>query len=253
MPSPADDLAALRDGDPADRKPYRLKLDTGLTLEAPSARRLAEVYAFPALATSYELHRSGAALLARVPGDDAEPTAVPLAALAERVRAAVAALPDDPAAGRPYRDARHLAAEAAEDTAAAYFVAVARAVVRLAPPWRPPAASADRGPAMTAAQRKALSRDRERAAELASVREWLDLWLEEDAPAPGSRVCAAELFETCLEALTDLAEDGELLADEETPIRPPRRRAFYAAADELLGPRRRHGRADVLVYTLPTR
>ncbi|WP_166028630.1 hypothetical protein [Streptomyces chilikensis] len=110
------------------RRPYRLKLDTGLSLELPGPVLLAEIV-FPVLNAGRDLRADGSALVDLATGEP-----VGLLGHADAVRAFVAALPDDRAAGRPYSDLRLFVAEAQPGHVAKYMADVARAVRRVAPP-----------------------------------------------------------------------------------------------------------------------
>lgn len=270
MTEPATALARLRDGDPSDRKPFRLKLDSGLSIEAPSPRRLAEVFVVPLLRERAEIYRQGAGLLKRPQGSADAPAPLPLADLASAIGRKLADLPElkTTDAGRPYRDARALALHGEPATVGAYLANVARAVVTLAPKYRRPAAEVERPPAMTAAERKAAQRARDRAAEISSARWWLEGYLtgwdgDDEAPAPGSRVPAAELYDLAVDAIEETVDEYEglmpgeswedIAEEDNLPERPrvPRRRIFYEVADELLGTRRRGAHGSALQYVIP--
>lgn len=263
-------LAALRDGGrhrahPGDR-PRRLRLDVGITLEAPGPRVLANVLALPWLtARGQEIlrPRSGAALLARRVGTDEEPQPLDLRALASDLGTMLAALPDRPDAGRPYRNARDLVRHAEPATRDAYLLDVVRYLRRLpdVETWtapRPAAPTLGRPPASTPAQRKAAQRARDAYAEEDTARVWLRHYLTgwgepHEAPTPGARVPAPELFSEAAAWAEDVVD--EYSSEEDTsegsewaafaqregyPLRPrvPGRTRFYTTADGVLGARR---------------
>lgn len=263
-------LAALRDGGrhrthPGDR-PRRLRLDVGITLEAPGPRVVAAVLALPWLtARGQEVlrPRSGPALLVRCVGTDDEPQPLDLHALAADLGAVLAALPDRPDAGRPYRDARDLARHAEPATRDAYLLDVVRYLRRLPDvrTWTPPRADApatEQPPATSPAQRKAAQRAREKSAEEDTARVWLRHYLTgwgepDEVPAPGSRVPAPTLYsdaaawaENVLDEYStevDTSEGSEwatYAAEEGYPLRPRPlgRTCFYRTADGVLGARR---------------
>lgn len=242
--SPADALAALRDGQryrshPADR-PRRLKLDSGPSLEWPGSRVLADVYVRPYLCETREVYRSGGALLVRPLESEDAPTVVDVADLVAELRAQLGALPEHPEAGRPYRDLRLLVDQARRATLDEYLRDVVLQLRRRAPVWRPSAehVTVERPPAQTAAQRVAAHRERRTAAERASAAEFLAVYLED--AVPGERVIASDLYARAAEAIEDWDED-------ELPA--PGSRTFYAVADEILGARTHsHG---ARFYTIP--
>lgn len=255
-------LAALRDGryyaKQAER-PVALRTDSGVYLEIPGPAVLADVFALPwLLAGEREHYRSGAALLVRPRGSQDEPRPVDQRDLTPLLLRALKALPDlsSAEAGRPYRDLRRYLTEASPAARDGYLAKVISHTRRLLPEWRPPKApKAPSGPARSAAERKAASRERARSDEEASAREWLEGFLSgwdggEERPAPGSRWLAAELYDTAAEAIGDYAEDGEEREDGGA-YRVPRQRVFYSVADELLGPRRRGAKGSAMAYTIP--
>lgn len=259
IPAHAATLARLGPGDPDDGRPFRVRLDSGLNLETPSAKRLAEVYALPYLTGDRELYREGSAILARAKGSTAAPTPVPFADLADEIRASLSSLPEVPAAeaGDRYHDARLLVLHGDAGTVGAYVEAVVRAVRVRLPAYRPPRPAAERGPALTPSEYVKRSRDKAARIEADSVRYWLADYLAgeiQDAPlpAPGETVPAAELFELASEGLADWALADDVMPSGEL-VRSPRRRVFYAVADEILGERHRVGKARTAVYTMPAR
>lgn len=263
-------LAALRDGGrhrthPGDQ-PRRLRLDVGLTLEVPGPRVLADVLALPWL-TDRGLEvlrpRSGPAVLARPVSTDEEPRPLDLHALAAELGAVLAALPDRPDAGRPYRDARDLARHAEPATQDAYLLDVVRHLRRLPAvrtwtPLRPDGPTVERPPVSTPAQRKAAQRARDKSAETDTARAWLRHYLTgwgdpDGVPAPGSRVPASGLYSDAAawagdvldeySSEEDTSEGSEWAAYAEKegyPLRPrvPGRTRFYTTADDVLGARR---------------
>lgn len=242
MPSPIDALAALRDGNARDAKPLRLKLDTGLSIDAPGARYLAEVFFLPLLSRSREVFRSGAAILARPSGSDAAPKPINQQDLAEELRGALLALPERSSAeaGRPYRDLRLFVAEAEPASVAAYVRDVVVGVRALAPTYRAPKARRERGPAKSTAELKAAQRERQRAQAKAAAEAWLLDYLANDAE-PGARVMASDLYE--------IAESDNFSTADFQASHEPGPRQFYAVADEILGTRRySHGQR---FYVIP--
>lgn len=257
MPIHSANLAALRDGrfyKRRDEQPVKFKLDadgSGVSIELPGPRIMAEKFVLPWLRERFDVYRSGAALLVRPKGADAEPAPLNQLALAADLRAALAALPDLPTAGRPYEDSRK-AAEGGTAKMDAYLATVVVVVRRIASVWKAPAAVVDAAPALTVAERKAAQRERERATEEASAREWLEGYLDspDEPPTPGDRVNAAELYDSAVEVIGDYVEDGETRDDGGT-YRVPRRRVFFAVADELFGASRKRGaHGSALVYTI---
>lgn len=257
MPEYSDNLAALRDGRfyrRPDERPVTFKLDadgSGVSIELPGPRIMAETFALPWLRERFDVYRSGSALLVRPKGADDEPAPLNQLALAVDLRAVLAALPDLPTAGRPFEDSRK-AAESGGARMDAYLASVVVLVRRIASVWKAPAAVVDVAPALTPAARKAAQRDRDRAAETASAREWLEGYLAADnePPAPGDRVNAAELYDDAAEVIGDYVEYGETREDGGT-YRVPRRRVFFAVADELFGASRKRGaQGSALAYTI---
>lgn len=256
IPAHAVHLARLSAPDREDGRPFRVRLDSGLNLEAPSAKRLAEVYALPLLTEDRELFREGAAVLVRAKGSEDAPRPVPLADLAEEIRVSLELLPEALGeAGDRYQDARLLVIHGDAGTVDAYAEATARAVRVKLSTYRPPRPARERGPALTHSQMVKRSRDKAARIEADSVRYWLADFLAgeiEDAPlpAPGETVPAAELCELATEGLADWALADDVMPSGEV-VRLPRRRVFYAVADEILGERRRVGKARTAVYTIP--
>lgn len=242
MPSPIDALAALRDGNARDPKPLRLKLDSGLSIDAPGARYLADVYFLPLLCRDRDVFRSGAAILARPTGSDAAPKPLNQQDLADELHAALLALPERSSAeaGRPYRDLRLFVAEAEPASVAAYVRDVVIGVRALAPVFRAPKARRERGPAKSAAELKAAQRERQRAQAKAAAEAWLLDYLKNDAE-PGARVLASDLYE--------IAESDNFSTAHFQASHEPGPRQFYAVADEVLGDRRySHGKR---FYVIP--
>lgn len=259
--SAADGLAALRDGRFTDPKShYRVKLDTGISLEAPAPALLADVFAGPYFRAELDLFRSSAAILIRPKGSTDRPTPVPLADLVGALRRALLALPDRTDAGRPYTDARILVRDGEPGTVDEYLASTVRAVRRTANVYKAPArprTSRDR-PARTGTERSRECRDRARAAETASVRWWLEHYItgwdgDLEPPAPGTAVPAAALLADCLSSLDESADLAEPVAGDGTVARVPRRRVFYDVADDVLGPRQRAGKSRTAVYVIPYR
>lgn len=256
------DLARLSDGRHyAHRaeKHVTLKADSGVTLEIPGPRLLAQTYAAPWLLSGVDAYRSGAALLSRPQGSDEEPRATHLGELTKELLAALQRLPElsRQEAGRPYCDLRLYLTEASPAHRDAYLAEVVAHTRRLLPAYRPPAErkAADRAPAKTPAERKAESRERARRNEEASAREWLGNFLtgwdgDTDAPEPGSRWIASELYETAVEAIEESVDLEEERLDGGAYV-VPGKRAFYAVADELLGARRRGAKGTTHVYVIP--
>ncbi|SFF52971.1 hypothetical protein [Blastococcus tunisiensis] len=224
------DLAALRDGGPWQRttalRPVTLKLDSGLSVELPGPRVLADVVR-PALIAARPLFRDGGAIVT-TDGQDVRPIADD--ALSGELRQAIAALPDRDDAGRPYTDLRLFVAEAEPDTVAAYLADVVRHVRAGLRPYREVKPVAERAPAMTPAERQRTRRERIRAAQVAASEDWVRAWLEDDDVAPGA-YAAADLYEVAVGAIEDWIED-----DDEVAV--PGRKTFYAVADRLIGRRR---------------
>lgn len=254
------DLARLSDGRyyaKKTEKPVRLKTDSGVSLEIPGPRILAEVYALPWLRSGVDAYRSGSAILTRPTGSDAEPRARHLGELANELLAALMGLPErgTTEAGRPYRDLRLFLTEATPAARGKYLADVVAQLRALLSAYRPPVAREERPPAKTTAERKAAQRERERADEEASARDWLEGLLtgwgdDDEVPAPGSRWLASELYETAVEAIEEYMDAGDPRPDG-GDYAVPRQRVFYSVADELLGPRRRGAKGSARVYVIP--
>ncbi|OII27538.1 hypothetical protein [Frigoribacterium sp. MCBA15_019] len=254
MPTPADRLAALRDGGayrpPRDpRRPCQERLEDnglGLTVEYPSPLVLAETFARPLLETGRRLYRDRAAILASTGGT---PAPITHATLVTELRAALEALPDRADAGRPYADVRRLLAAGSTPKVDAYLADTVRALCwrDVLPEWTPPREAKPAGPPRTSAQVRADHRARIRGDEEASARWWLTNADGEGFLAePGERIGAVELAEQAAAALGELASTGEHLDpedDKSPPALVPRRRVLLAVATEVFGrPRRdRHG------------
>ncbi|MGY1804221.1 hypothetical protein ACI78T_13175 [Blastococcus sp. SYSU D00922] len=185
---------------------------------------------------------------------------VPLDVLqvAAELRAYLAALPERAEAGRPYCDLRLLVTVCASATIEGYLLDAVRFARLLAPVWRPAKERKPRPPAMTPAEKKAAQKDRDRQREDETAEWWLRLFLGgQDAPTPGDRLVAGDLYALAAEVLTDIVEEAEEdldawaeeAADDGSPRRPrvPGRTRFYAVADQMLGPRRRINGARVYV------
>ncbi|MFD1714162.1 hypothetical protein ACFSBZ_06745 [Amnibacterium flavum] len=72
---------------------------------------------------------------------------------------------------------------------------------------------------------------------------WLrDDW--DDWPDPGRRVLAGVLYDAARRGIGELAAAGELIVDDGPPFFVPGPRIFYAAADAVLGARRRSNGVD---------
>lgn len=253
-------LARLSDGRyyaKKAEKPVTLKTDSGVSLEIPGPRILAELYAVPWLSASTDAFRSGAAILTRSPNSRDEPVALFPGDLTNRLLDALKCLPDLSVteAGRPYRDLRLFLTEASPTARTKYLADVVAQVRALLPAYRPPAVPKERGPAKTAAERLTAHRARVRREEELTAREWLGNFLsgwggEEEAPAPGSRWLASELYGTAVDAIQEFADCEEERLDGGNYV-TPRQRVFYAVADELIGPRRRGAKGSAMVYVIP--
>lgn len=283
-----DGLASLRDGryvETRSRRPRSLRLDSdglGITVEIPAPRVLVEVLdLFP---DDVEVFRRGQALATRPRGSDAtgdDLQALDLTDEARRLVEFFAGLPDRDDAGRPYNDLR-LFARASPDLAESYLLEVLRALrSTLSTAPRPPRPA--RG-GTSAAERKRRSRERIRVEEDSSARWWLENYLSgfddpEEAPAPGTRVAAPDLYALASEALAEVveeydeevtdprpgspnfflslaerAEEWEEYADDEGyPLRPrvPSSLRFYAVAEEVLGPRSSRSTGGLRYFTIP--
>lgn len=252
-----DALAALRDGrryTRRDEQPRKLKLDSGLSLEFPGPRLLATTLVLPWLRERYDVYRLGGAILTRPSGTLDEPTGLNRRTAAEDLRAVIAALPSRTDAGRPYRDLRLFVAHGTPDSVAAYLGEALAAVRLLAAEWRPPRPIVDRAPGLSPVERMAAKRERDRTAEVASARWWLELTLDDpdEDLATGARVTAAVLYELAADTLADMIDDAELLDDDDPASVPrvPGPRVFYSVTDEVLGARRR-GTNGAQTYTIP--
>lgn len=262
--TPYDSLAAYdfpeverrfpRQGDPRNAR-SRYVTDPGGEQHAariPSPVALAQVFARPLLE---ERHGT----VYRHPGDKARlmagETTLAEGDVKDHVFAALMGLPERDDLG-PYDAYTSLLRIRADDPEASflrrYAADVAKAVYRRdvfpAPPAPQKAPKAPRT-AKTPAQWKADQRARERAAETASARDWLAMYLAE--ASPGERIATAELHALAVEAIEDLLEDeDDPECEDGTPWRVPGRRLFYAIADEALGARRRSN--GVTFYVIPT-
>jgi hypothetical protein len=237
-----------------DEQPIRLKLDSGIAVELPGPRVLAEAYALPRLRDSVDVFRAGQALLARPTGTSEAPTPANQLQLAADLGDALAALPRRDDAGDFYRHLGYFMTEATPGRIQSYLRDVISALRILVPVWRPPAASQVRHRPMTPTERKRAQRSRDRHAEILSARWWVLAALEDtDGYSPGTRIVAADLYAQACAALSDLADDEEPI-DDDDPDSPtvsvPGRGVFYAVADEILGPRRR-GNHGAHTYVIP--
>lgn len=259
------DLARLRDGRyyaKKAEKPVTLKTDSGVALEIPGPLVLAEVFALPWLRSQVDAYRSGSALLTRQSGSDEMPKAIHQGDLATELLTVLQNLPElsTAEAGRPYRDLRLYVTEVSPAVRSAYLADVVAHTRRLLPQWRPPAPQVERAPAKTAAERKSAerksaSRERLRREQELSAREWLQGFLtgwdgDTEAPAPGSRWIASELYETAREAIAESIDLEDERLDGGAYVLPGKR-TFYAVADELIGPRRRGAKGRTFVYVVP--
>jgi hypothetical protein len=263
-------LARLSDGRyyaKKAEKPVTLKTDSGISLEIPGPRILAEVYALPWLRSRVDAYRTGSAILTRPKGSDEEPLALRLHDLENELLAALQRLPERTTteAGRPYRDLRLFVTEATPAARGKYLADVVAQLRGFLSAYRAPASREERPPAKTSAERKAAQRERERREEELSARDWLENFLigwgdDAEAPAPGSRWNASELYADAAEVIGDAVEDAadairekdepETLPDG-TPYRVPGKRVFFSVADELLGARRRGAKGTTHVYVIP--
>lgn len=255
--TPVENLARLRDGrrySRRDEQPVRLKVDSGVSLEVPGPRLLAATFTLPWLAQTSEVYSLGGAILTRAIGSLDEPKAVDQASLAADVAALLRQLPPRPDAGRPYRDLSLFITEASPSRVNAYLTDVTRSTRALAPRWRPARPASERRAPLTPAQRKAAQRTRNRAAEVASARWWLQAAIDEGTDElDGPRIVAADLYEHAREVIAEYADDQEPIDPEDEnslTFRVPGPRTFYAVADEVLGPRRR-GTNGTLIYVVP--
>lgn len=249
-------LAALRDGrlySHAAEKPVKLKTESGVSLEIPGPRLLAQTYALPWLLARVEAYRVGSVILTRPLGSAQKPTRIHQGELSESLLEALETLPEDNTAGRPYRDLRLFLTEATPGRRAAYLAETIAHLRRLLQLWRPIKERAPRGPGKTAVEHLAAHRERVKADELVSAREWLENYLgdPEGRPAPGSRVVAHELHQECSETIATFI-DGDEEREDGGSYRIPRQRIFYAVADEILGPRRRGANGSARVYLIPS-
>lgn len=253
-----------------DERPRRGRLDVGLHYEIPGPGVLADRLALPLLAArEVEVFKHEGNLATRPAGTHTPPSPVATARLVEDLAAAIRALPDQPGAGRQYRDLRTFATEAAPSTLRDYLADVVLATRRRAPRWRAPAPTIARtSPAKSGRERVAEHRRRAADQEMSTARWWIENYLAgwdtpDEAPTPGERVRSTDLYALAIAGIEGhLAEVEDYLADGEeweeiaaaegypaSPLRLPGRTRFYAVADALLGPRRRsHG---VTYYTIP--
>lgn len=257
MPTPADALAALRDGGrwTSDRhsRSVLIRLDSGITVEVPGPRVLAVTFVGPWLAErGLETFRprTGSALLMRRAGSTAKPEPADLKGLRRALAGDLAALPARPDSGRPYKDLAPFVTYATPARVEGYLddaLAIAR---RNAPVWRTPspARPAPRTPPLSAAERLRQYRSEVRARADETGREWLETVLGDGDLLPGERITAADLWARAHEDFLDF--DGAT-DDDGNLARTPGRSRFYTLADEILGPRRTV--RGVRVYLIPTR
>ncbi|RAX48939.1 hypothetical protein DQ353_12530 [Arthrobacter sp. AQ5-05] len=252
-------LARLRDPDRSDTKPFRTKLESGIAIDAPGPRRLAEVALLPHLESTYEVYQKGTELRLRQHGDTATPQSVSVDDLLPEIKAWLLRLPDLDAteAGWRYRSLRILAHEARPDTVHKYIRDAIVALRRDAPKWKDET-KAYRASGTTPEHLAGLTDNeylRARRSRLAqesqlSARTWLTEWLASDErPHTGTQVSAPSLYDNAVETIDRRVADGATHADG-TPWRIPGKYSFYAVADEILGERKRnkHG----YHYTVPT-
>lgn len=259
MPAPADALAAISDASWGRRsrayQPTRLRLDSGLWLDLPSPRHVAEVYSLPSLTERQEVYRGASGVLARPHGASEPPTPLDARSLVE---ADLAALTDRDDARRPYRDLRLFLEHAEPATRDAYLDAVTAALRTLAPrPPRPPRVPSTDEPAsapLTPQERRARHATRTRTAEeqsarlvlaaLVGARPPFDSPVADDladylpeASEPGERLDLQAAHEAAVEAMSDLG--GDTVDECGNVARAPGRSTFYAVARAMLGPDRR--------------
>jgi hypothetical protein len=230
-------IAALADGRHRNhrergRRPVLLKLDVGLSIELPGPTVLAEIV-FPVLNAGRDLRNDHGALVDLA---GPEPAAVGLAEHVEAVRTFVATLPEDTAAGRPYKDLRLFVAQAEPGNVSAYVTNVARAVRRIAPPVPAPVRSSSerltpeqREANYRASQRQYAQRVRDeirvnQAEDNERAAAWL-LYVQE-TNGPGVVVPARGLCVTYVNACG-------------TKYEPVGRNTFFQIADVAVGPRTR--------------
>ena len=227
-PDPDDALAVLRDGvwhDHQADRPERYTIDSAgwpITLEVPSPRTLARLWARPSLSSDRQWYRTGSAGLAARPlGSEDAPTPADFARVVDELHARLAALPERADARRPYCDLRMLVAEGDRSTVGGYLERTLREMRKTCPMDKPPAVKREyRSPA----QRMADVRARRQADMCKLVAEWLPVWLAEAAPG---RYSASELYDLAAEAIEEYQWD----ADE--PLIPTRQ-AFNAVVSTTL-------------------
>lgn len=236
-------------------KAYRGKADSegwSLAFEVYAPAVVAHYIAGPALSDGVDLYKGTTGLLGRPTGSTEAPTLIQPSDVRAAIRTALSALPEVPGSARPYRDLALLMNNASEATVDRYLDLVARAVRLGIPKWRTPDSTIPRRPGRSRADRAKAQRARERAAEVASAREWLLLALDddEDPLRPGERHEAPRLYEMATAAFEDLAGDPlDDDVDDGLLWRVPGPRAFYAVADHVLGTRQRSSKAHF--YVIP--
>ncbi|WP_104103949.1 hypothetical protein [Arthrobacter sp. 08Y14] len=254
-------LAQLHDGHYYSKKaekPVTLKTDSGVSLEIPGPHVLAQIYAVPWLGARLDAYRSGSAILTRPKGNTGEPKALHLEHLKKELLNALHNLPDlgTQEAGRPYRDLRVFITEATPGARAKYLADVIAQLRSLLPAYRAPTPTPEeRAPAKTGAERLAAHRSKARKEEELTARDWLASFLtgwdgDEAPPSPGSRWPAAGLYASAAETIEDFIDCEEQRTDGGDYVMP-RRRIFYAVADDFLGPRRRGPHGSAMLYTIP--
>lgn len=229
--------------------------------ELPHPRAVAEILARPWLASlNRETRRVCGVLSWRPVGSEVEPEPVPLPQVRDDLRAHLADLEPLPGViGGPYNDLVHLMT-GGKASADQYLDLVLRRVKADSPTWRAPHAprralsAEDR--AYGDVERKHLSRNRAALRQIGTSLEWLGFWIRDDAPPPGERVTAPDLYAQARDVIDEWTEDGSAIDPDAEPdalgAEPavmPTAQKFYTAADAVLGGRRKSG--SNRVYTVP--
>lgn len=215
------------------RRPFMMKLDTGLSVELPGPAVLADIV-LPVLNARRDIRNDDGCMVdLTAPAIDGEPAAVGLAELIDGVRAFIAALPEDHTAGRPYQDLRLFIIAAMPVTVAGYLRNVADAVRRSlprvvrAPRKRRKQTPEERHAAKRAfdAATRAEACETERTDQEAAA---AYLLMYQERTGPGVVVAPKDLQKAYSETIANSARYGEV-----------GRNKFFKVADVAVGPRTR--------------
>ncbi|SDM85535.1 hypothetical protein [Streptomyces wuyuanensis] len=215
------------------RRPFMMKLDTGLSVELPGPAVLADIV-LPVLNARRDIRNDDGCMVdLTAPAIDGEPAAVGLAELIDGVRAFIAALPEDHTAGRPYCDLRLFILAAMPVTVAGYLRNVADAVRRSLPRVvRAPRERRKQTPEERHAAKRAFDaatraeiRETDRPSQEAAARYLL---LLQERSGPGVVIAPKDLHKRYATA-----------AASSDRVEPIGRNKFFEIADIAVGPRTR--------------